>query len=249
MAESMRLAPGRIADLLAGLSQVEPPRLVFLRRAPAGVDALPETLLCLSASFNPMTVAHAALVHEGIRLVSPREILLLLATANVDKRGEGIPLEQRFDLLLRFAENRPRVSVAAVYHGRFVDKLDAIRAAYPTATRVVFLLGFDTLIRLFDPKYYTDRTGSLARLFAGSECVVANRGQHAPDAVQAFLARPDVAPFAERIHPVRLPARLAGLSATEIRARLSRGEPIAELVPPEILAPLEACWRGLRQRA
>jgi nicotinamide-nucleotide adenylyltransferase len=247
MAESTGLAPGRIADLLAGLSQAEPPRLVFLRRAPAGIDTRPGTLLCLSASFNPMTAAHAVLVHEGSRLVSPRESLLLLAAANVDKRGGGIPLEQRLDLLLRFVESRPRVSVAAVYHGRFVDKLDAIRAAYPAATRVVFLLGFDTLVRLFDPKYYADRTASLARLFEGSECVVANRGQNAPDSVQAFLARPDVAPFAERIHPVRLPARLAGLSATEVRARLSRGEPIAELVPPEILAPLAACWRDRRQ--
>lgn len=248
MAESMGLAPGRIADLLAGLSQVEPPRLVFVRRAPAGVDALPGTLLCLSASFNPMTVAHAVLVHEGSRLVSPEEILLLLATANVDKRGDGLLLDQRFDLLLRFAETRPRLSVAAVGHGRFVDKLDAIRAAYPAATRVVFLLGFDTLVRLFDPKYYADAAAALNRLFAGSECVVANRAGYAPGAIQVFLARPEVAPFAQRIHPVRLPANLAGVSATEVRARLSRGESIAEMVPPEILAPLVVCWPGARRR-
>jgi len=231
----------RISHLLAGLNPSEPPRLAFLRRAPTGIGALPGTLLCLSASFNPMTVAHAVLIREGGRLVSHHETLLLLATVNVDKGAEGLSLETRFDLLLRFAESRPNVSVAAVGHGRFVDKLEAIRAAYPEATRVVFLLGFDTLVRLVDPKYYADRMTSLTRLFDGSECIVANRGGDAPSAVEAFLARPEVAPFAHRIHVVRLPTHVAAVSATEVRARLSRGEPIDELVPPEI-RPSVADW-------
>jgi nicotinic acid mononucleotide adenylyltransferase len=236
----------RIADLLAALRPTERPQLAFLRRATAGIGVLPGTLLCLSASFNPMTVAHTALIGEGSRLVSPRETLLLLATVNVDKGSEGLPLERRFDLLLRFAESRPDVSVAAVGHGRFVEKLEAIRAAYPDATRVVFLLGFDTLVRLFDPKYYADRVASLTRLFDGSECIVANRGGDAPSAVEAFLARPEVAPFAHSIHVVRLPTHVAAVSATEVRARLSRGEPIDELVPSEI-RPLVAGWaRHLR---
>jgi nicotinic acid mononucleotide adenylyltransferase len=236
----------QISDLLGGLNPTEPPQLTFLRRAPTGIGVLPGTLLCLSASFNPMTVAHAVLIREGSRLVSPHETLLLLAIVNVDKGAEGLPLERRFKLLLRFAESRPNVSVAAVGHGRFVDKLEAIRAAYPVATRVVFLLGFDTLFRLFDPKYYADRKASLTRLFDGSECIVANRGGDAPSAVEAFLARPEVAPFAHRIHVVGLPTHLAAVSATEVRARLSRGEPIDELVPPEI-RPSVADWgRHLR---
>lgn len=229
-----------IADRLARLRSTEPPELAFLRRAPGGIGGGPGTLLCLSASFNPMTVAHAALIREGSRRVWPQEVLLLLATANVDKQGEGLPLERRLDLLLRFAEPRPRLSVAAVFHGRFVDKLDAIRAAYPDRTRVVFLLGFDTLVRLFDPKYYEDRDASLTRLFTGSECVVANRGENALTAVDAFLARPDVAPYAHRIHAVPLPAEVAAVSATEVRDRLSRGESVAELVPPEIRPSLSA---------
>jgi nicotinic acid mononucleotide adenylyltransferase len=40
---------------------------------------------------------------------------------------------------------------------------------------------------------------------------------------------------------VRLPTHLAAVSATEVRARLSRGEPIDELVPPEI-RPSVADW-------
>jgi nicotinamide-nucleotide adenylyltransferase len=234
-----------IADRLAGLSPTTPPRLAFLRRAPEGIGSGPGTLLCLSASFNPMTVAHALLVDEGSRLVSPQEVLLLLATANVDKHGEGFPLEHRLDLLLRFAEPRPLVSVAAVYHGRFIDKLHAIRGAYPDATRVLFLLGFDTLARLFDAKYYDDRDASLTRLFEGSECIVANRGENTPNIVAGFLARPEVAPFAHRIQAMRLPMKLAAVSATEVRERLYRGDPVADLVPPEIQAPIAAWGRHL----
>ena len=84
----------RATEMLAGLSPAEPPRLAFLRRASVGVAAPPETLLCLSASFNPMTVAHAALIREGSRLVPAQETLLLLATVNVDKSGEGLPLDR-----------------------------------------------------------------------------------------------------------------------------------------------------------
>jgi len=236
----------RIAEILAGLSPAEPPRLAFLRRASEGLTRGPGTLLCLSASFNPMTIAHTALIREGGGIVPAEEILLLLATANVDKTGGGLPLERRFSLLLRYVDARPNVSVAAVCHGRFVDKMEAIRNAYPADIRVVFLLGFDTLTRLFDAKYYGDRTASLARLFSQSECAVANRGPDAPSAVQAFLARPEVSPYVDRIHLIRLPANIAAVSATEVRTRLACGEPIAGLVPPEIRRQLEAWARSQR---
>jgi nicotinic acid mononucleotide adenylyltransferase len=161
----------------------------------------------------------------------------------VDKAVTGLPLTTRVVLLRRFAESRPTISVAAVGHGRFLDKMDAILAAYPAGTRLVFLLGFDTLIRLFDPKYYTHPADALSRLFEGSECVVANRDPEPREAIDAFLARTDVAPFAHRIRVIRLSADLAAASATDVRVRLAQGKPIAGLVPPEIQGPLEAAWR------
>lgn len=246
MREATDLDRSRIVEILAGLRPGEPPRLGFVRRAPQGIDAGTGTLLCLSASFNPMTMAHAALIREGSRRFPAQELLLLLATANVDKSDEGLSLERRFDLLVRFAASRPNVSVAAVVHGRFVDKMAAIRRVYSADIRLIFLLGFDTLVRLFDPKYYVDRAVSLAHLFDGSECAVANRGADAVGAVERFLTRPDVSPFANRIHVVQLPGDLADVSATTVRARLARGDSITDLVPPEILAPLEACRRAFR---
>ncbi len=224
-----------IQSLLAGLDSAGSPRLAFLRKAPAGIESGAGTLLCLSASFNPLTVAHERLVAEAGRVVPPDEILLLFALANVDKRIVGFPVADRLRFLLGYAEGRPTLSVAAVSHGRFVDKARAIRPAYPPGTRLAFILGFDTLVRLFEPRYYADMSGELQELFAAAEVVAANRAPEPPEAVTAFLDRPEVRPFQNRIHPLHLPADIAAVSATAVRQRLARGESAAGLVPPEIL--------------
>jgi nicotinamide-nucleotide adenylyltransferase len=212
-----------------------------------GLTEAAGTLLCLSASFNPLTTAHAGLIEEARRVFPPSEVLLLFATSNVDKTVSGLPIEIRLALLQRFADPRPEISVAVVAHGRFVEKLEAIRCVYPAGTRALFLLGFDTLIRLFDPKYYADPERSLTQFFGGSEVIVANRGADTPRAVTAFLERSDASRFAHRIHPVRLPDSLATVSATDVRARLARGESIVGLVPSDIQSPLETWWRGHRR--
>jgi nicotinic acid mononucleotide adenylyltransferase len=227
-----------LARILAGLDPRAAPRLVRVRQAGGGLGGVPGTLLCLDASFNPPTLAHLALVTEAARLLPPGEILLTLATANVDKAVTGFPLARRLALLLRIAETRPAVSVGALSHGRFVDKAAAIRPHYHPGTRLVFLLGFDTLVRLFDPRYYTDPDSELAALFATAECVAANRAPDPPEALPRFLSRPEVLPYADRIHTIRLPEAVAAISASRVRARLAQGESVAELVPPEIAAML-----------
>ncbi|MBI4537819.1 MAG: hypothetical protein HY712_07675 [candidate division NC10 bacterium] len=224
-----------IQTLLEGLAQAGSPRMAFLRRTPTGIPEGGGTLLCLSASFNPLTLAHERLVREGARIAPPDEILLLLALANVDKGIAGFPLADRLRFLLAYAENRPKLSVAAVSHGRFVDKARAIRPLVPPQTRLAFILGFDTLVRLFDPRYYRDMEGELAELFAAAEVLAANRAPETPEAVAAFLHRREVRPFRDRIHLLRLPADIASISATAVRRRLARGESAADLVPPEIL--------------
>jgi len=196
--------------------------LAFARPAPTGLHGSSGTLLCLSASFNPLTRAHWGLV------------------ANADKTIAGLPLAVRLALLERFAQSRPTVSVAATGPGRFIDKLSVIRTAYPAGTRIVFLLGFDTLVRLCDPKYYQDRDAALATLFAGCECVVAGRPPDPPEAVAVLRSTPPLARYQSRIHAVQLPTELAPITATATRAQLAKGE-VPDSVPEEI-RPLLAAW-------
>jgi len=228
-----------IEELLVGLDPAGEPRMAFVRRASAGIAGRPGTLLCLSASFNPITVAHVRLIEEAGRVAQPNEVLLVLACANVDKTVEGFPLPRRLSILSRFAETRPAYSIAAVSHGRFVDKARAILPHYPRGTRLVFIVGLDTLVRLFDPKYYDDRDTALATLFATCEFIAANRAPEPVAAVAAFLRRPEVAPFAPAIRPIQLPTDIAAISATELRMRLGRGEPVNQFAPPEILPLLQ----------
>lgn len=226
-------------NALAALDSAAEPRLIFIRRAPRGIGALPGVLHCLDASFNPPTAAHVALAAAAARVAPPDELLLLLAKANVDKGVTGFPLEARLAMLERLAAPRPHASLAVVSHARFVDKVAAIRPHYPPGTRLVLLLGYDTLLRLFDPRYYADPARSLAELFAQAEVVVAPRPPAPPGAVRTLLARPEVQPYAARIHEAELPAAVADLSASQVRARLLRNEPVEALVPEEILPLLD----------
>ena len=115
-----------------------------------------------------------------------------------------------------------------------MDKVEAIGPHYPVGTRLAFIVGFDTLVRLFDPKYYADPRASLTSLFGASKFIVANRAPDPPEAVASFLARPEVAPYAHRIRVIQLPADIAAMSASEVRRRLACGEPITGLIPSEI---------------
>ncbi len=231
-----------IEQLLADLSSPGPPRAAFARRAPAGIRRTGQSLLCLSASFNPVTVAHLALLGAARAVLPADEILLLLAIANVDKPVAGLPVPARVALLRAVAEPQADVSIALVSHGRFLDKARALREHYPPGTRLAFVVGFDTLTRLFDPKYYEDPGEALRELFAGSGFIAANRAPDPPEAVAAFLARPEIQPYAPRIRPVRLPDEVASVSASEVRARIARGERVTRLVPPEIVPLLpEVC--------
>lgn len=222
-----------IRESLASLDPSGPPRAVFIRQAPAGVRSA-GALLCLSASFNPITRAHLALLEAGRRIIAADELLLLLSIANVDKPVVGLSLERRLRMLLRVAESRTNMSIALASHGRFVDKAEALRAHYPASTRLVFLLGLDTLVRLFDAKYYTDPARELMRLFSGCEIVAAPRGP-AADALARLLAEPHIAAYAPHIRCVEVPAAVAAISATRVRERLAHGEDVQDLVPPEIV--------------
>jgi nicotinamide-nucleotide adenylyltransferase len=129
----------------------------------------------LDASFNPPHLAHAKLITSALdhyaRNHTQSSILLLLATNNVDKPGQDVSsLTQRLDMMQLLTqdihESYPNVSISLgiIKHGRFVDKLHAL-CSHNNATTYSFLVGFDTLIRILDPKYY-DRDVPLAQSLA-----------------------------------------------------------------------------------
>ncbi len=220
------------------------PQLAVVRPAPAGIPH-PETrdaqyavrnrLGVLSSAFNPLTTAHVRVAELAMQEYQLAEVMLELSKVNVDKAVYGASLAERLWMLWHFAEGRPRFSVAMCSHGRFIDKVRAIRTAYPENTEPYFIVGYDTLVRVFDPKYYTDLQAELRELFDQSHFIAANRGQQSLADVQAFLKQPVCRPFANRVHLIELDSFHAGLSSTQVRERLKRGETVTGLIPNEIL--------------
>ncbi|RAL09007.1 cytidylyltransferase family protein [Aspergillus homomorphus CBS 101889] len=134
----------------------------------------PDVLYVLDSSFNPPTLAHRRIVSSallGDPSRSPR-LLLLLATQNADKPSKPASFEDRLAMMDLFARDLlshlqstssetsqpslPVIDVAVTKKPYFMDKAAEIEGAgiYPKSLEQVHLTGYDTLIRIFDPKYY-----------------------------------------------------------------------------------------------
>ena len=131
-------------------------------------------ILVLDSSFNPPTRAHLRILSSALRSHrndrQPR-VLLLLATQNADKAPQLASFEQRLEMMVALAQDlvedadvshtRVAVDVGVTKLPYFVDKSNAIlespdyhheKAEEPPSQ--IHLVGFDTLVRILDTKYY-----------------------------------------------------------------------------------------------
>ena len=167
------------------------------------------------------------------------ELLLLLAKANVDKMVFGLPLAARLLTLKRYTQDRERFSVGVSSHGRYIDKVTALKTILPPETEFYFIVGYDTLVRIFDPKYYSDFHAELGELFVDARFIVANRAEADVETIESFMDQPEIRRYTPYVSCLLLPDVYAYMSSTEVRELLKRGEVIEHLVPPSILAMLD----------
>ena len=223
------------AELFNGLDPSGPPRIDLIHRA-----ALPphgtKKLGIFSGSFNPLTLAHVRMIAEALTVYHLDEVLLLLAKANVDKDIFGLPLAARLVTLQRYATDHQRVSVGVSSHGRYIDKVTALKTIFPLETEFHFIVGHDTLVRIFDPKYYTNFHAELQELFVSARFIAANRAEANTQTIAAFMAQPEIRRYTAYVSRLLLPDAYAYMSSTAARELLERGEAIEHLVPPSILA-------------
>lgn len=225
----------QFAQLFEALDPAGQPRIEIVHKA----RDVGKRLGIFSGSFNPMSVAHTALAEQAMTQFQLDELLLLLAKANVDKDIFGLPLAARLVTLKRYAESRPDISVGASSHGRYIDKITALNALYPQQTEFHFIVGYDTLIRIFDAKYYTDFDAELQELFPACRFIAANRAEADAETIDAFMSQPATRPYAPFVSTLALPVAYAEISSTEIRQRLEQGETIRHLVPLAVAELLE----------
>jgi nicotinamide-nucleotide adenylyltransferase len=150
----------------------------------------PRTLYILDSSFNPPSIAHLTLATSALRQHAPYEtapyrLLLLFSTHNADKAPSPASFVQRIALMTVFAEDLSRhlksagqpadseiadisIDIGLTKEPYYSDKSAAIKATtppfYSSDPIHVHLVGYDTLIRFCNPKYYPKHDPPLSAL-------------------------------------------------------------------------------------
>lgn len=140
-----------------------------------------DALYILDSSFNPPTLAHLRIATSAILQDTQcqsrnKRLLLLLATQNADKAPKPASFEQRLIMMDIFATDLLKtleqgkqghqqeeggaaglgIDIGVTTLPYFVEKAITISESglYPPSTPQVHLTGYDTLIRIMNPKYY-----------------------------------------------------------------------------------------------
>ncbi|KAJ1921175.1 hypothetical protein H4219_000773 [Mycoemilia scoparia] len=185
--------------------------------------------------------------------------LILLSSANCDKKPSGASLVQRLGMMEILGKelvvdgdgsssvatglcNAPRFVDKAIVLYRFFSRIPFAEDRVPNGptTKVVlyFMMGWDTLIRLFDPKYYDAFPEDLEPFFSyGGRIVYARRGGFDDSDVSDFLAKRIPMEFQKYIFEIELPRELAAISSTRAREEagvLGRSKEYEAMVPKSI---------------
>ncbi len=169
----------------------------------------------LPSAFNPPTLAHLALLAVGSDATGLQPAAML-TTRNVAKGIHGASLPHRVGMLLAAHEATPLLAVLVANVARFVDQAAALRETFIGA-QIDFVAGYDTLVRIFDPGYYSNMDAELRTFFAAHRIVVTNRAEASMDEVDRLVASAIVRPFASRILVCELASDMAALSSTGAR--------------------------------
>jgi nicotinate (nicotinamide) nucleotide adenylyltransferase len=206
-------------------------KIVLVRKARGGISGGKGRLGIFPASFNPPTRAHLALVREAKKVGTLDEILVLLDIGAMDKTPGEAKYEDRLQMVRMLFQKDPSVSIGLSNRGRFLDKLNALRASYPSPWEFTFMVGFDTILRVMDEKYYRDRDRELDRLFDECRFLVANRGDLEQEAFVRLFRRQETRKYRNKVSFFTLPLKFSTLSSTLIRERIRQSHPIEGWVP------------------
>lgn len=193
-------------------------------------------LIVFPGSFNPPTRAHLAMLKQGRKFARQQgghwQMYAALSKQIVDKETvERMTLLDRVVLLERVLKREVKdAGVLLLNRGLYVEQAQSIRTAFPQVRSLFFLLGFDKMVQILDPRYYADREAALRELFHLTRLLVAPRGTDRSEALRQLLARPENQPFAPFIRYLPLAAEYSDVSSTQIR---SDQEALASALPAQ----------------
>jgi nicotinate-nucleotide adenylyltransferase len=197
----------------------------FFRRAPAP----PARLGILPGTFNPVTVAHLALA--GAAMNSVDEVLFVLPREFPHKRYSGASFAERVEMLCASLADSPAFSLAATEGGLFAQIAVECRQAYGQGVGLSFLCGRDAAERVANWDY--GQPGAFPGMLRDFDLLVAARGGDYEPAPQ----------LRAKVRRLDLPPEFEGVSATEIRRRIARGEPWEHMAPPALRETVRRIYR------
>jgi nicotinate (nicotinamide) nucleotide adenylyltransferase len=207
------------------------PRIQVVSRFKGADEGLQKEVGIFPSSFNPLTNGHMVILQRAAETKGFSEILLVLDAQAMDKDIFGATLADRLLMLQLLLEAPPRFSLGVGNRGLFLTKAEVLKEMYPRRTGITFIVGYDTLARVFDAKYYENRAEALDRLFAVCRFMVANREDRGREAARQLVASVEHGRFQDRVQFFEIPNHLAQISSSRVRQRVMEGKPWVRLVP------------------
>jgi len=219
------LKPGAPAEALLVPDSPQPPQA---------------NVIVFTGSFNPPTTAHLALLKQGYLYgcqdaqgQRPMHLYAAFSKVTVNKEHLERPLlRDRILLLQRLLRRRlPHTGILLFNRGLYVEQARAIRHSFPAVKRILFLMGYDKIVQIFDPRYYQDRDVELEDLFREAQVLVAPRGDGDEADLRLLLAKQENRRFAHYVHAIAFSPRYRNISSTSIRQNINSHE---QAIPHEV---------------
>lgn len=218
-----------------------------------------EKLLVLDSSFNPPHMGHYTLIKKAVQLYeeSKLHILLLLSMNNADKDPKPASFDRRLEMMCILSDILTKEcidnSVGLTKYGKFVDKSDCIKKLNFFNGDIIYLVGFDTIVRILDSKYYAPLLPSeaLRHFMSDTEFVCITREGNIPESdqirypleISKGVYEPAISSFwGVKIHVLRNDKKYSSVSSSSIRKSLKNNIPSKTLkdeIPQAILDFIE----------
>ncbi|MDE2838504.1 MAG: nicotinate-nucleotide adenylyltransferase [Chloroflexota bacterium] len=200
----------------------------------------------LGGTFDPIHTGHLILAQEVLWRLGLDEVWFIPTGLPWMKRDEPITAGEHRRTMVELAiAGNPAFQLSTIEMDRpgetyTVDTLDALRAGPMAGDELWFIMGADTL-------HTMARWKEPRRILEQVRLVVALRPGHGSVELEALTAIDPAA--AERVMVVHMP--LIEISGTELRRRMSHGEPVRYLVPDAVGEYIEKhhLYRGVRDVA
>lgn len=197
------------------------------------------TSLCfVDSSFNPPNLAHSNLVQLCLEKFPRSVVVLQLATGNADKPTVSIEqLQSRANMMEILARTEfnghGKVILGLTTAVKFAEKAKLANNAFP-GSKIVFAMGFDTLWRIGDQRYYNEPVENVLRqFFAASGVLLLTRNGDsasqlpegmvdAPQQPQVLQESPLFSPYLGKIHVFDAVPKTDQVSSSRARSSLSQ---------------------------